>query len=330
MTGQNYENELKKMKSEIELRDIEIKRYLAKIEMLEDTILDMEFNLSEKSDQSDYILLKNRVKHLENYDRELKDKMGFLRLENIKLKMKLEEKNQEFYDNLSLIRIIENDYQTKSLNQNGNSKVKIKNNRTKTESFEILELKCPICETHKKIKIPLNIIKPSSKMITINIPEKSICEHAFQVLIDQSFKVKKYQIGSFETNLVEYADSKYFPVEITSQIRTFIDDIDILGLLIFDDDWNVLFASMPSEFVFDLFKEINLRKKQKDRLITKLYIEIKNENKIFIENINIICYNYNLILLFSPKINFGMGIMLFKDIREKLEKSITNYREDKT
>ena len=87
---------------------------------------------------------------------------------------------------------------------------------------------------------------------------------------------------------------------------------------------------MPSEFVFDLFKEINLRKKQKDRLITKLYIEIKNENKIFIENINIICYNYNLILLFSPKINFGMGIMLFKDIREKLEKSITNYREDKT
>lgn len=330
MTRQNFENEVEKLKSEIELRDIEIKRCLAKIETLEDTILDMEFNLSKNSDQNDYILLKNKVKHLENYNRELKDKMGFLRLENIKLKMKLEEKNKEFYDNLSLINVIENDFHTKKANQGGYSKVKIKNTGTTRELFKILELKCPICETHKKIKIPLNIINPSSKMITINIPEKSICDHSFQILIDQSFKVKKYQIGNFESNLIEYADSKYFPIEIISQIRTFIDDIDVLGLVIFDDEWNVQFASMPSEFVFDLFKEINLRKKQKDRRITKLYMELKNENKMFIENIDILNYDYNLILLFSPKINFGMGTMLLKDIREKLEKSITNYREDIT
>jgi len=325
MTRQNFENELEKMKSEIELKDIEIKRCLTKIETLEDTILDMEFNLSEKSDQSDYIILKNKVKHLENYNRELKDKMGFLRLENIKLKMKLEEKNKEFYDNLSLISVIDNDYHTKKFNQSEDSKIKRKITRTTIGSFEILELKCPICETHKKIKIPLNIIKPSSKMITINIPENSICEHTFQVVIDQSFKVKKYQIGSFESNIIEYADSKYIPVEVISQIRTFIDDIDVLGIVIFDEEWNVLFASMPSESVFDLFKEINLRKKQKDRLITKLYIETKNENKIFIENIDIL--HYNLILLFSPKINYGMGKMLFKDIKEKLGKCLTNYRE---
>ena len=89
------------------------------------------------------------------------------------------------------------------------------------------------------------------------------------------------------------------------QIQTLVDDREILGIAIFDDDWNIIFALIPSESIFDLSKEIQIRKEQHIRNMNKVYLEMKNQHKIFLEVIQIFNLDYILLLNFSQKVNFG-------------------------
>jgi hypothetical protein len=328
MTERNFKNEIEKLKLEIQLKDTEIKEYLDKIETLEDTIMEIEVNISEKSDKVDTLLLINQIKHLEKYNRELKDKMGFLRLKNIRLKKELEESKNGYYSKLSLIKIVESESNSaESQNSIKNDSPMSKTQNFQKDSFNNIDLICPICKTQKTLKIPHNIINPSIYLTTINIPKELICEHSFQILIDKSFTVKKYQIENYELNKIELSNNKNFTAEILSKIRTFIDDREILGVAIFDDEWNVIFASIPSDSLFNLFNEINLRRETQIRDITKFYVELKNQQKYFLEFFEIGDISFILVLLFSQRVNFGMGTMLFKDVKDKLKKFFINHKE---
>ena len=325
MTKGNQNPEIEKLISEIEKKNIEIRRYLDKIETLEDTIMDMEFNLSTESDQNQNIVLKNQIKHLEAYNRELKDKMGFLRLENIRLKKELDKSRKTYYDKLSLIKIVENDTITKDLVGSESSYSNLEGYDTQTsgdKSFSNIELSCPICQTVKTLKIPTNFINPSLDLTKISIPKDRICEHSFQIQIDKSFIVKKYLIEEYISNKFEFSKDTYFTEKIILQIQTLVDDREILGIAIFDDGWNIIFALIPSESIFDLSKEIQIRKEQHIRNMNKVYLEMKNQHKIFLEVIQIFNLDYILLLNFSQKVNFGMGTMLFKDVQEKLLKFV--------
>lgn len=56
-----------------------------------------------------------------------------------------------------------------------------------------IPLICPICSSKKEIKLPKSIISKKKSLTTVSIPNEMVCEHHFQVFIDQNFKVRGYQ-----------------------------------------------------------------------------------------------------------------------------------------
>jgi len=90
MTEDFQNKKIEELESELELKKKEVSNHLDRIEYLEDTIMEIEETQSKKSNKSGDPLLKFQIKELERKHRELKDKMGFLRLENVRLKRELE------------------------------------------------------------------------------------------------------------------------------------------------------------------------------------------------------------------------------------------------
>ncbi|MFX1288393.1 MAG: hypothetical protein ACFFFY_07515, partial [Promethearchaeota archaeon] len=287
-----------------------------------------ETNLSKKSDDLNASMLKTQLMHFEKYNRELKDKMGFLRLENIRLKKEIDASKDEYDNKISQIKIVEDDSNLIESKNSLNHDLTINKNQTfQMEFFNNVELICPICEIHKTLKIPSNIFNPSQKMTKIYIPKELVCDHGFQILIDKDFIISRYQLANYETNKIEFSHNGYFTSDIFLKIRNFIDDREILGALIFDHEMNVIFASVPSGLYLNLFKEFHLRKERQIQDISKMYVELENRQKWFLEKIEILGFYYILGLFFSKRINFGMGTMLFKDVQDKLVSFILSQKD---
>jgi hypothetical protein len=53
---------------------------------------------------------------------------------------------------------------------------------------EIL-IKCPICETKKKLKMPYKNINQSKQLTKVSIPSGFCCDHSFQAFVDKNLKV---------------------------------------------------------------------------------------------------------------------------------------------
>jgi len=96
---------IEELESELELKNKEISNNLDKIDYLEETIMEIEDSLSKKSSKSEDLLLKSKVKDLNRKNREMKDRMGFLRLENVRLKQELE-KLKKNTSSSSTVRIV--------------------------------------------------------------------------------------------------------------------------------------------------------------------------------------------------------------------------------
>ena len=197
----------------------------------------------------------------------------------------------------------------------------------KKDSFKSIQVRCPICGIQKVLKIPTNLINPSLNFSIISIPKDYLCEHNFEILLDKSFVIKKYQFGDYNTNKIKLSPKEHLILKITSEIKKSIDNREVLGAAIFDNEWRLMYASIPSEILINFIKEINLGEESLTRDIMKIYIELSNQQKIFIENLNIVDNNYFLFLLFSLNVNFGIGTMLFKDIKDKLQKFDKNYKK---
>ena len=105
MTEDSLKNEIKQLKSELELKNKEITNYCDRIEYLEDSIMEIEENLSKKSKKSQDALLKFQMNELEIKYRDLKNNMGFLRKENTKLKIEID-KIKKKTNNSSSIKIV--------------------------------------------------------------------------------------------------------------------------------------------------------------------------------------------------------------------------------
>ena len=105
MTEDSLKNEIKQLKSELELKNKEITNYCDRIEYLEDSIMEIEENLSKKSKKSPDALLKFQMNELEIKYRDLKNNMGFLRKENTKLKIEID-KIKKKTNNSSSIKIV--------------------------------------------------------------------------------------------------------------------------------------------------------------------------------------------------------------------------------
>jgi len=181
MIENNLKNTIKELKAELLLKNKEISEYLDKIEYLEDTIMEFEVNLSEESDKTNVSLLKIHLKDREKENRELKNKLGFLRLENVKLKQELEKIKKGHVIN---IQVVEDSLTSNELENVIKKEPKIKeDNISRQELFKYINIKCPRCDTPKRLKIPEKIINQSQHITTISIPKGMVVNTAFRHLL---------------------------------------------------------------------------------------------------------------------------------------------------
>lgn len=341
MTEDGFRSKIKELELELQLKEEEVKEYLDKIDYLEDMIMEMEANLEEKNSETNIPLLKLHLKDLERINRELKDKMGFLRLENIKLKQELEKVKKGFFANNSIIQVVDSKLVSKNSELNINTEMKVADLE---EFFKYLKIICPKCETQRALKISTKIINQSQNDTTINIPKDIVCEHSFQIIVDRRFNIKRYQVIDSELSNLEYykianekeLEDKYdelnlftsLPIyqEIINILRSSIDDRDIIGIALFTSNGDVIYALVPPNVLFNLIKEFEVREEKQLQDIDKMFIELKNHQRIFTEYINFQSRKMILAMILSGRVNFGMGTMLFKDIKDKLEKFISDHK----
>ena len=89
--AEDFQNKkIVELESELALKNKEISNHLDRIEYLEDMIMEIEESLSKKSKKGEVPLLKFQIKETERKYRELKDRLGYIRVENVNLKIELE------------------------------------------------------------------------------------------------------------------------------------------------------------------------------------------------------------------------------------------------
>ncbi|MFX0105969.1 MAG: hypothetical protein ACFE75_10825 [Candidatus Hodarchaeota archaeon] len=327
-------NEIEELKSELQLKNKEISEYLDKIEHLENMIMEIEADLSERSDTS---LSNIQLIDLEKTNQELKKKLSFLRLENIKLKQELERVKKEQLIDSSLIQVVDVKPYSNLKSSLTEELKREEDEMSQKEQFKDIQLKCPECETSKKMKIPAKIINQGNLITTISIPKGMVCEHKFQVFLDKNLSVKRYQVVDFDFHHLEYYESQIvqdqenltnfvplnFSQGLINLLRNSVDDREILGVVIFTQEGKVVYASIPSDILFNIIKEFEVRKEKQLQDIAKMFLELKDSQKICSEYIEVQNAEFILVLIFSKKVNFGMANMIFRDIKKKI-KGITS------
>jgi len=210
--------------------------------------------------------------------------------------------------------------------------------------FENILLRCPKCGTQKKIKVPSKILTQSGMVITIGVPVGLICDHSFQAYVDKYSDVRGYHVVDFLIPKTEYFQSdvpKDEQKEVNNQdnftklplfqdiinlLRNCVDDREILGSAVFTTKGNVLYSSIPDNTLIDTMSEFEVRSKEKLHSITKMFLELKNHQKVCSEYLEIHELEVILVLIFSEMVNFAIGNMYLRDVVKKIEKltSFTN------
>ena len=204
--------------------------------------------------------------------------------------------------------------------------------------FKKVLLVCPECKTQKKLNIPLKIISQSEHITTVSIPTGLICKHHFQAFVDKDCHVRGYQLGDFEFSKIEYIESREFEgdkeeaddiseftslpffQDIINLLRRSVDDREIIGCAIFTSNGKVIYSSIPHNTLLDTIKEFEVRKEKKLHSIIKMLLELKNNQKVCSEYIEVHDKEFILVLLFSDIVNFAIGTMFLKKIVNKIKK----------
>ena len=210
-------------------------------------------------------------------------------------------------------------------------------NKGQRESFENIPLICPKCEAQKTIKVPSKVITQSGTVITIGIPVGLICDHSFQAYVDKYSDVRGYQVVDFLIPKTEFyqseiqkddqedKDNQYsiiklpFFQEIITLLRNCVDDREILGSAVFTTKGNVLYSSISQNTLIDTIREFEVRNKEKLHSITKMFLELKNRQKVCSEYLEIHDLEVILVLIFSEMVNFAIGNMYLRDVVKKIE-----------
>jgi len=333
MSEKELKARVKELETNLLLKNKQIKENLDKIENLEDLVMELENFVFEKADKEDIAFLKLQLKDLEIKNRDLKNRLSISKLENSKLKQALEKVKKGQQISPSLIQIIED----KSLVKSGLSITEEVNTKEESlshdEQFKFLQIKCPKCETRKDLKIPKKILNQSHRAMTLNVPKGLICEHKFQLIFDKSLSIKQYQVIDFDVLHLEYYETKVvedsknvsqfaplpFFQNIINLLRSVVDDREILGVAVFTKEGKVIYSLVPIDMLFNIIKEYEYRMEKQVQAIAKMYLVLKNRQKICSEYIKIQHIEYNLVLVLSASVNFGMGTMLFNDIKNKIK-----------
>lgn len=196
---------------------------------------------------------------------------------------------------------------------------------------------CPTCKSKKELKIPVKIINQAKQLTTVSIPAGAVCDHSFQSFVDKNFKVRGYQKVDFEFSHMEFYESSDAELgepddptsklssqqlfqDIISLLRGYVDDKEILGSGMFTVDGHVLYSSLPSNTLFSIIKEFEVRSEKKLSSLKKMYLELENDQKICSNYIEIQDMRFALVLFFSQTVKLGMGNLYLNDLVKKIRK----------
>jgi len=212
------------------------------------------------------------------------------------------------------------------------------NEMSEKELSKSITVICPTCKTKKELKIPTKIIDQSKQLTTVSIPSGAVCEHSFQSFVDKNFKIRGYQKVDFEFSHMEFYEGggdanedisedkthslTSLPLfqEIVNILRSFVDDKEILGSGIFTIEGTVLYSSLPSNTLFSIIKEFEVRSEKKLSSLKKMYLELENNQKICSNYIEIQGMRFAIVLFFSELVKLGMGNLYLNDLTKKIMK----------
>jgi hypothetical protein len=207
------------------------------------------------------------------------------------------------------------------------------------EFFQDVLIKCPSCKASRKLRIPVKIINQSKQLTTVSIPSGLNCEHGFQAFIDKNMLVRGYQTVDFEFShlelyessvnvLVDEDDQKGDSLEFTSMplfqsiiqlLRDCVDDKEIIGSGIFNEEGKVLYSSLPQTTLFNTMKEFEVRNERNLVSVKKMYLELENKEKFISKFMAVNGIKFNLVLMFSFRVKFGIGNLHLRDLLRKIE-----------
>ena len=216
----------------------------------------------------------------------------------------------------------------------------IESNGTSEEGlYESIIVVCPTCKSKKDLKIPTQIINQSKQLTTVSIPTGTVCEHGFQTFVDKNFSIRGYQRVDFEFAKMEFFEGggdiedgeiqyeetsslSSLPLfkEIINLLRGYVDDKDVLGSGLFSIEGHVLYSSLPSNTLFSITKEFEVRSEKKLSNLKKMYLELENNQKICSNYIEIQKMRFALVLFFAPTVKLGMGNLYLNDLVKKIKK----------
>jgi len=203
----------------------------------------------------------------------------------------------------------------------------------KDEFFKEILFRCPKCSTNQKLKIPAKIINQSKQLTTVSIPSGLCCEHGFQAFVDKNFVIRGYQNVDFEFSKIELYESSIesekdedrdltsMPIfqEILQFLRNCVDDKEILGSGIFTIEGKVLYSSLPQNTLFNTIREFEVRNEKNLVSVKKMYLELENNEKFISKFMEINGMKFNLVLMFSFRVKFGMGNLHLRDLLRKID-----------
>lgn len=202
-----------------------------------------------------------------------------------------------------------------------------------------IQIVCPNCKTKKKLKIPAKVINQNKQLTTISIPSGLCCEHSFQSFVDKNFIVRGYQSVDFEFTKMEIFESSDSSLEaqdksgnivaditslpifknILQLLRDCVDDKEILGSGIFSIEGKVLYSSLPQTTLFNTIREFEVRSERNLVSVKQMYLELENSEKFISKFMQINGMKFNLVLMFSFRVKFGLGNLHLRDLSRKIE-----------
>ena len=208
------------------------------------------------------------------------------------------------------------------------------------EDMQNIHVVCPTCKTKKDLQIPSKIINQAKQLTTVSIPSGAVCIHGFQAFVDKNFMVRGYQKVDFEFYKMEFYEGggestedkadleettsslSSMPLfqEIIKLLRSYVDDKEILGSGMFTTTGNVLYSSLPSNTLFSIIKEFEVRSEKKLSSLKKMYLELENNQKLCSNYVEIQDMRFALVLFFSKLVKLGMGNLYLNDLVKKIKK----------
>lgn len=189
---------------------------------------------------------------------------------------------------------------------------------------------CPVCAANDEISFPKEIFSRENQIITVSIPQGTICEHPFQLYLDNDYNIKGYQKIDYTFPKIEYYNDNIPEInsndkdegcseknKINTFFRNIQDQVQILGISLFSSNGGFIYSSMPKNTLLIAMNEYNIRTCPNILKAKKMIIEL-DEGYITSQQIQIKGVGFVIFLLLAKNFNISYANLLSNQIFSKI------------